>query len=326
VRPAARVVGTIGAMLASLVLLVPDAGTSAVLGKQRLLTVLVSYGPRPFTRASVTTSVNEAVAFVSRSSFGRVTLQPTTTPWLDGGTHEPSCAATSDAMFAPLRAVAAAAGYQAQSYNRVVYVVAGPNCGFHGIEFGNEVLIVREPNARLIVHELGHTFGLPHAGAAAVCGTWCVTQEQGDLYSPMGIGFADFSAYEKEQLGWIPRQARVTRPGKYFVYPISPSAITRQALVIQAPEGEYWLEQRPGLATPGLIVRLVNPETASRSFIAPTTLLLAPIRTGHPVVTPGQTFRVPGEFSVKVARIAKTPMRLQVSLSAALRGLAVHQP
>jgi hypothetical protein len=73
-------------------------------------------------------------------------------------------------------------------------------------------------------------------------------------------------------------------------------------------------------------VRLVNPETASRSFIAPTTLLLAPIRTGHPVVTPGQTVRGPGEFSVKVARIAKTPMRLQVSLSAALRGLAVHQP
>jgi hypothetical protein len=319
VRLAARVVGTIGAMLASLVLLVPDAGTSAVLGKQRLLTVLVSYGPRPFTRASVTTSVNEAIAFVSRSSFGRVTLQPTTTPWLDGGAVEPSCGATSDAMFAPLRAVAAAAGYQTRNYNRVIYVVAGPDCGFHGIEFGNEVLIVREPNARLIVHELGHTFGLPHAGAAAVCGAWCVTQEQGDPYSPMGIGFADFSAYEKEQLGWIPRQPRVTRPGKYFVYPISPSAVTRQALVIQAPEGEYWLEQRPGLATPGLIVRLVNPETASRSFIAPTTLLLAPIRTGHPVITPGQTFRVPGEFSVKVARMARTPMRLNISLSATLR-------
>ena len=318
-RPAARVVGTIGAMLASLALLVPDAGTSAVLGKQRLLTVLVSYGPRSFTRASVTTSVNEAVAFVGRSSFGRLTLQPTTTPWLEGGTVEPSCAASADAMFDPLRALAAAAGYQTRSYNRVMYVVAGPNCGFHGIEFGNEVMIVREPDARLIVHELGHTFGLPHAGAAAVCGTWCVTQEQGDLYSPMGIGFADFSAYEKEQLGWIPRQPRVARPGKYLVYPVSPSAITRQALVIQAPEGEYWLEQRPGLPTPGLIVRLVNPETASRAFIAPTTLLLAPVRTGHPVVAPGQTFRVPGEFSVKVVRITRTPMRLNISLSATLR-------
>jgi hypothetical protein len=316
---AARVVGTLGAMLASLVLVVPDAGTSVVLGKQRLLTVLISYGPRPFTRADVTTAVNEAAAFISRSSFGRVTLQPTTTPWLEGGATEPSCGASSESMFAPLRATAAAGGYQTRDYNRVIYVVAGPNCGFHGIEFGNEVFIVRQPDARLIVHELGHTFGLPHAGASSYCGTWCVTQEQGDLYSPMGIGFADFSAYEKEQLGWIPHQPRVTKPGKYLVFPVSPSAITRQALVIEAPEGEYWLEQRPGLATPGLIVRLVNPETASRAFIAPTTLLLAPIRTGHPVITPGQTFRVRGEFSVKVARVARTPMRLSVSLSATLR-------
>jgi len=88
--------------------------------------------------------------------------------------------------------------------------------------------------------------------------------------------------------------------------------------VIQAPEGQYWLEQRPGLSKPGMIVRLVNPETASRAFIAPTTLLLAPIKTGHPVITPGQTWRVPGEFSVKVARVAKTPIRINVSLAATL--------
>jgi hypothetical protein len=306
-------------MLASLVFVVPDAGTSVVVGKQRVLTVLVSYGPRPFTRANVTAALSEAVAFVGRSSFGRVSLQTTTTPWLDGGAAEPSCAASSERMFAPLRAVAANAGFQTSTYERVFYVVAGPDCGFHGIEFGNEVLIVREPDARLIVHELGHTFGLPHAGASAVCGAWCVTQEQGDLFSPMGIGFTDFSAYEKEQLGWIPRQPRVTRPGNYLVYPTTDRAIGRQALVIEAPEGEYWLEQRPGRTIPGMIVRLVNPETASRAFIAPTTLLLAPIKTGHPVITPGQTFRVPGEFSVKVARLAKTPMRLNVSLAATLR-------
>ena len=318
-RWVARVVGTLGAMLASLGFLVPDAGTTTVVGKQRLLTVLVSYGPRPFTRASVTEALNEAVAFVSRSSFGRVSLQTTTTPWLGGGEVEPSCGASADRMFAPLRTVAAGAGYQTSGYDRVFYVVAGPDCGFHGIEFGNEVMIVREPDARLIVHELGHTFGLPHAGASAVCGTWCVTQEQGDLFSPMGVGFTDFSAYEKEQLGWVPRQPRVTRPGNYLVYPMDNRAIARQALVIEAPEGEYWLEQRPGRAAPGMIVRLVNPETASRAFIAPTTLLLAPIKTGHPVIAPGQTFRVPGEFSVKVAKLTKMPMRLNVSLSATLR-------
>jgi hypothetical protein len=318
VRFAARVVGTLGAILASLVFVVPEAGP-AVVGKQRVLAVLVSYGPRPFTRGNVTAAMNEAMAFVSRSSFGHVSLQATTTPWLDGGLVEPSCGASADRMFSPLRSVAAASGYQTAAYDRVFYVVAGPNCGFHGIEFGDEVMIVREPDARLIVHELGHTFGLPHAGASAVCGTWCVTQEQGDLYSPMGIGFQDFSAYEKEQLGWIPRQPRITRNGNYLVYPMNDRAIARQALVIQAPEGEYWLEQRPGRATPGLIVRLVNPETASRSFIAPTTLLLAPIKPGHPVIAPGQIWRVPGEFSVKVAKLAKTPMRLNVSLAATLR-------
>jgi hypothetical protein len=222
-------------------------------------------------------------------------------------------------MFAPLRTIAATAGFHTADYARVFYVVAGPNCGFHGIEAGNEVMIVREPDAKLIVHELGHTFGLPHAGAATTCATWCVTQEGGDLYSPMGAGFTDFSAYEKEQLGWIPRQSRITKGGRYLVYPSLTRSIAHQAVVIEAPEGEYWLEQRPGRTSPGLIVRLVNPETTSRAFIAPSTLLLAPVRAGHPVVVPGQTFRVPGEFSVNVARVARTPMRLNVRIAATVR-------
>jgi len=319
VRGAARVVGALGAILASLVFLVPAAAGDTVVGRQRVLAVLVSYGARPFARTAVTDALKDANAFLERSSFGRLTLQSTTTPWLTGHEPAPSCAASPDGMFGPLRAIAAAAGYNTTTYDRVLYVVAGPNCGFHGIEYGTEVLLVRQPDARLIVHELGHTFGLPHAGASAVCGTWCVTQEQGDLYSPMGVGFTDFSAYEKEQLGWIPRQPRVARGGSYFVYPWNLHSVGRQALVIEAPEGEYWLEQRPGRAAPGLIVRLVNPETASRSFVAPSTLLLAPIRTGHPVVVPGQTFRVAGEFSVKVARAVKTPMRLSVRLAATLK-------
>lgn len=318
-RAAARVVGTLGAILASLVFVVPDAAGEAVVGKQKVLAVLVNYGPRPFARTAVTQALKDADAFLERSSFGRISLQTTTTPWLAGGDRAPSCADSGDRMFAPLRTIAAAAGFDTTTFDRVLYVVAGPNCGFHGIEYGNEVLLVREPDAHLIVHELGHTFGLPHAGASAVCGTWCVTQEQGDLYSPMGVGFTDFSAYEKEQLGWIPRQPRVARGGSYLVYPWSIHSVAHQALVIEAPEGEYWLEQRPGRMAPGLIVRLVNPEQTSRAFVAPTTLLLAPIRTGHPVITPGQTFRVAGEFTVKVARAVKTPMRLSVRLAATLR-------
>ena len=177
-RRAARVVGTLGAIIASMVFVVPDAGTSIVVGKQRVLAVLISFGPRPFARTSVTEAMAEANAFVTRSSFGRIALQTTTTPWVDGGAVEPSCAASSERMFAPLRAVTAGAGYQTSTYDRVFYIVAGPDCGFHGIEFGNEVFIVREPDARLIIHELGHTlvaFALGDTSASfVVYGSGCV--------------------------------------------------------------------------------------------------------------------------------------------------------
>jgi hypothetical protein len=316
VRLAARVVWTLGAISASLFVAVPD-GAAAVVGKQRVLAALVSYGPRPYARADVTAAFQQADAFFRRSSFGRLSLSTTVTPWLNGGLAEPSCGASAERMFAPLRSVSTSAGFAPADYDRIIYLVAGPDCGFHGIEGGNEVMIVTQPDAHLLVHELGHTFGLPHAGASSVCATYCVTQEQGDLFSPMGIGFTDFSGYEKEQLGWIPRQPRVTRAGQYVVETLG-GTLARQAVVITAPEGEYWFEQRPALATPALIVRLVQPDTFSRAFIAPSTMLLAPIRSGHPTITAGQTFRIAGEFSVTVRRAARVPLRLRVSLAATL--------
>jgi hypothetical protein len=178
------------------------------------------------------------------------------------------------------------------------------------------VLIVSEPDARLIVHELGHTFGLPHAAAESVCNAWCVTDDQGDLFSPMGAGFVDFNAYEKEQLGWIPHQPRVARPGQYTVFPTSGRSLAHQALVLDMPDGEYWLEQRPDTKKPALIVHVVHPDELSSWPIPPSTLLLAPIHIGHPTITQGQTFRVPGEFSVKVARKVATPMRLLLTMTA----------
>ena len=318
-RCAARVVGALGVTVLALAL-PRGAAAEAAVGQHRVLAVLVTFdGTRPGTRAEVSQAFEQAAAFFRRSSFGRISLVTTVTPWLTGGAFPPACDAAAERMFGPLRAIAAVGGYRTSDYDRVIYIVSGPDCGFHGIESGPEVLIVHEPDARLIVHELGHTFGLPHAGASAVCGTWCVTQEQGDLYSPMGSGFTDFSAYEKEQLGWIPHQPRITHGGRYVVYPTTARSLARQAIVIDAPDGEYWLEQRPGRPSPALIVRIVQRESASHAFIAPSTLLLAPIHSGHPAITPGQTFRVPGEFAVTVARATKAPMRLSVSLASTLR-------
>lgn len=313
-RFAARVVGTLGALVASAALLAP-VSDAAVLGRQRTLVVLVAFGAPPYSRAVVNETMSSASAFLQRASYGRVSLQSTVTPWFDGGFPVPDCAASTERMLAPLRTLAASNGFDVANYDRVIYVVDEAHCGFQGMALGREVLIAREPDARLIVHELGHTFGLPHEAAAANCTTWCVTQEEGDLYTVMGRGDADFSPYEKEALGWIPRQPRITRPGQYTVGGASAKNLTRQALVLDTPTGQFWLQQRPGAPRPALIVRVVHPEYPTGGFaIPPSTLFLAPVRMGHPTITAGQTFRVDGAFSVTVTK-GPTPLRMKLNLT-----------
>jgi hypothetical protein len=315
VRKAARVVGALGVIIASLTFLAPGA-SAVTLGKQRVLTVLVAFGPQPYSRAVVSEAISGADAFLRRSSYGKVSLQPTITPWLSSeALAEPDCGLSTERVLAPLRALANAAGFRTAEFDHTIYVVDGVRCGFQGIAAGSDILLTRQPDPLIIVHELGHTFGLPHSASSSSCSTWCVMQEAGDLYSVMGRGMNDFSVYEKEQLGWVPRQPRVVRPGNYTVLPVSEKSIARQALVVDSSEGEYWLEQRPGLAKPALIVRVVHPDDGPSWAIAPSTLLLAPIRAGHPTIAAGQTFHVDGAFTVTVAK-TPAPLRLRLTLAA----------
>jgi hypothetical protein len=293
----------------------------AVTGKQRVLVVLAAYGPRTFPRDEMTDALTHAAAFLRASSYGRMSLETTVTPWLDAGFSAPSCAARTilpDPLLAPVRAAARKAGYNPASYNRVIYSVAGTDCNFQGAAADEEVLLTRRPELPTIVHELGHTWGLAHAAAAEHCGTYCVTEEEGDPYTPMGVGFGDFSAYEKELLGWIDPQPRVTKPGRYRVYP-TVAKTGLHALVLNAADGQYWIEQRPDLKTPGLIVRIVHPEEPDWPFAPASTLMLGPIRPGHATILPGQTFTVPGSFSVKLAFGKKTPALIRLRLAASFR-------
>ena len=316
-----RGAGLLGVVLA-LAAVLAAAAPAAVIGKQRVLVVLATYGPRAFPRNEMEQALAGADAFVRRSSYARASLDATVTPWLDAGFSAPGCAGARtvlpESLLAPVRAAARAAGYNLAAYDRVIYSVSGSSCVFKGAAAGAEVLLTQQPDMHTIVHELGHTWGLAHAAAAERCGAFCVIEEEGDPFTPMGIGFGDFSAYEKELLGWIGPQPRVTKPGRYLIYPNAVRSGVH-ALVLNTLDGQYWIEQRPDLKTPALIVRVVHPDEPNWPFAAASTLLLGPIRPGHATILPGQIFTVHGSFSVRLGLGKRTPAQLRLRLGASIR-------
>ena len=92
------------------------------------------------------------------------------TPWLSAFTANPGCGGTTnrslEGVVAPAKVAAGRAGFDPAHYDDVIYAIADSHCGFHGATWGNEVMLTRQPNLQLVVHELGHAFGLGHAQAA----------------------------------------------------------------------------------------------------------------------------------------------------------------
>jgi hypothetical protein len=284
-------------------LLVPGA-QGAVTGDQRVLVVLATYGPRPYTVADVQQTMKEAADFYERSSYGQMRIRSQVTGWLNAFTARPRCADWTsrdttrlDAFVAPARAAAVSAGFNVSSYDRVVYSVVGSDCNFRGIAWSRSIVVTEVPTAPLVTHELGHTFGLPHA-AASRCAATCPVDESGDPYSPMGDGFTDFSVYEKRQLGWLPEPLRIAKAGTYRLAPAGLKSNLPRALVLPTSEGQYWFELRKGR---GIMVRLVVPESAAPPFAAPAVLLMNPTSKRRPWVATGETFRARGLFTAKLA-------------------------
>jgi hypothetical protein len=289
-------------------LLVPGARgavtEAAVTGDQRVLVVLATYGPRPYTVASVQETLREVQAFYERSSYGQMRLRPQVTSWLTAFSGRPHCAdwtsrntSPLDAFVAPIRAAAVSAGYNLSAYDRVVYSVVGSDCNFLGIAWGRSAVLTQAPNAQLVAHELGHTYGLAHAASSA-CASVCPVDESGDPFSPMGEGFSDFSAYEKRQLGWLPEPLRVAKAGTYRLARADLRSALPHTLVVPSSVGDYWIERR----TSGLMIRLVVPESAAPPFAAPAVLLMNPTSKRRPWIAVGETFRARGLFTAKLAQ------------------------
>lgn len=312
-------------LLGALLALGSGAPADAVTGEQRVLAVLATWGPTPFDGDDVRRVIfSDADAFLSRSSYGKVSLRGEVTSWLRVLTPTSGCPdewweeGIPTSVSGPARAGAAGRGYRLGDYNRFVYIVPRSRCAFLGLGWETEVLLNGSLSTELVVHELGHTWGLGHAGSAR-CADECSLDDQGDLYSPMGRGAVDFSVYEKFVLGWTRNVVTASRARTAEIGRADRAGTRPYALKIDTGLGAYWLEYRPqpldmgfrGTAPGGIVLRYVGGGRDEGPLANMPVLMTSPSGRGRPTAVAGEQIRVDGVFGVRFVRRSGSAAVLQ---------------
>lgn len=195
-------------------------------GTNNMIVMRVDFPDYPyngFNEQYLTDQVNSVGWMMNRFSYGQSLLAaPTITPVLrmprNRGTYD-NGAYWGD-ILNDARNAAFALGYNPDAFSCRVIVhdgfVSGGAAGWGG---GGAIWCNGNASDRLLVHEYGHVFWLPHAnswqasdGNPLSDGRWHV--EYGDESDPMGnawgtSGFSDYNAYYKNLLGWVPDSAVV---------------------------------------------------------------------------------------------------------------------
>jgi hypothetical protein len=231
----------------------------------RVLVLKATWGPEPFSDAQVQSAVfDQAAQFIRVGSFGQVQITGAQTPWLDAYATPPSC---SDALTQLARTAAEKAGYNLDAYSRVVYLVPAlpSTCPLGGADIRTgEVLLNGTLTTGLIEHELGHTFGMSHAGAVFYSyksvPRRAVFDSYGDYWDVMGSGYlgtgdaagngagdGDYGALQKACAGWLTDYTTVAKAGLYTINPLEVASGGAQALVIDTAAHEYWVDHRAPL-------------------------------------------------------------------------------
>jgi hypothetical protein len=294
--------------LAALALAPSAAG--AVTGEQRVLLLLVTWGPEPYSVEHARASLDETAAYMRSVSFGRTWIAGEVTPWLHALPEQP-VGCDIRRVEAAANAAATAAGYELSRYTKLGYAFPQIGCFWGGAYFSPGIWMNGIMNRHVLAHELGHTYGITEEGPAWACQNGrCGALEYGNPYTVMGHGFSDFNAFEKATFGWLDRVARPRAAADVALGAIDRPSSDPHALHVLTATEEYWFELRPEqplwpadepTATPGVVLHAGPNGLGARSaFPQRDLLLLDPIGAGRPSLVPGETFSVRGAFSVTV--------------------------
>lgn len=306
-------------LLAALACAMPSAAPAIQNnGELRVLVILATWGPQPFTREQAQDVVLvQSDAFVRDNSYGAAHLAGEVTPWVKAFPSAPACGTpTEQKSFATAaQAAAKAAGFDVASYTRFIYLFPPiSTCGYGGYGSLTEVFMNGQLSRGLVTHELGHTFGLEHAHMHRCTAAGCETIEYGDPYDTMGgtlVG--EYNAYEKFVAGWLQNVTRDPKSGDYAIDQLELPSSVPQALDVQTAHNEYWFDHREPLlrdaafagspVVQGLAIHAGPPTsdpTVQSDFSTANTLLPNPGGHGNPTLLPGDVFSAPGAFRLTV--------------------------
>ena len=304
--------------------------SSAAPTSVRVLVVKETWGPQPFTASEVDTVMGAASQFYATASFGQLTLSYEQTPWLTTLSGPVSCNDQTSALALPgkLAALASEAGYNPTDFDRVIFAFPASNCAFTGLFNTGGILLNGLFNEGIVVHELGHSFGMGHAGAF-VCHYYtstmrhCRSDVYGDPWDVMGadsdtavstLPVGDFGALQRARAGWLADVETLSLPGTYRLAALEESAPTApQALVIKMASFDYWIDHREPVANDSYLAGPPLADVVSGFEVHRASPGLLSGRPNFPVepdwlvprgkknlyfTPPGATLSVPGVFAV----------------------------
>lgn len=243
----------------------PTAKTYAPIASRNLAVVPVTWDGAAFTperQSTLQSTLTKLDSWWSSSSSGIEDLSINTLPVT---TIPAQTECDHNAMENAAKTAVAAAGLSTWTTNITVILPENRLCRWGGLGYmPGFTTWINVIDLMIIIHELGHNMGLPHANMCfsnetVSVNSTCKEKEYGDPTDPMGSAWnvdrISFGAEYLTKIGWLPQSQQTTWSGTTTTYTLSPIDITngpglrgirinaRGSLDTNAP-GDYWLQYR----------------------------------------------------------------------------------